>query len=101
MLYSAFMMKRYLLMKKLATVFPKMWMRPGEEFSINYKGTIWTGEGSYDNEGSSLFDRYVYNEDPHEVLYTMGIRNTLRTILDEAGWYCEWYDAGTVFIFPK
>jgi hypothetical protein len=38
--------------------------------------------------------------DPQETVYTLGVRNTLKAILDEAGWYAEWNDGGTVFIFP-
>ena len=94
-------MNRHLLMKKLQTVFPKMWMKLGEEFDGNHKGTIWTGEGSEDTEGMSLFDYYAYDMDPQERFYTMGVRNTLQTILSDAGWYAEFYDGGTVFIFPS
>jgi hypothetical protein len=77
-----------------------MWMKLGEEFSNRHKGTIWTGEGSSGPDGLPLFDNYAWDMDPQETVYTLGVRNTLKAILDEAGWYAEWNDGGTVFIFP-
>lgn len=88
------------LKKILAKVYPKMWIKDSEDFN-GKKGSIWTGEGSYDNEGNSLFDYHAGGWDIQEKLYVLGIRKSLHNLLDGHGWYCEWLDGGTVFIYEK
>jgi len=81
------------LMALLQEKFPKMWMKESEQFD-GTKNAIWTGEGSMDNEDFPLFN---YGTD--NTMYTMGIRKELFELLEDNGWYCEWQDAGTIFIF--
>jgi hypothetical protein len=47
------------LMDILKSEYPKAWFKPGEDFSSDYsENTIWSGEGSYANDGMKLFDPY-------------------------------------------
>jgi hypothetical protein len=81
------------LMEKLEKKFPKAWFKEGGLFNSAHAGTIWTGEGSYNNKGEELF-KY------HEFVgkYDMGIHKDLREFLDKNGAYAEAYDSGTYFI---
>lgn len=89
--------ERYELMSILTKKFPKMWMKESEEFGAPRNG-IWTGEGSYDNDGCEMFNYYA---NPTSTLYDMGINKELVDILDEHGWFAEWYDSGTVLIYKQ
>jgi len=53
---------------------------------------LWTGEGSDMPDGLPAFDYYN-----HEY-YEMGVHPKLFKFLNKCGWYCEFHDAGTVFI---
>lgn len=83
------------MMQILKQKFPKMWIKLSEQFN-GREGNIWTGEGSCHNDEheTPLFNYY----DTKEVLYKMGVHKDLVKTLDKHGWYCEFYDAGTVFI---
>ena len=87
-------MKRGLkgLMTKLTKTFPELWLKDGAEFHSGYGHTLWTGEGSYMPYGLPAFDHYNYE------FYEMGIHPKLFKFLAKGGWYCEFHDAGTVFI---
>lgn len=93
------MTNREKLMELLKQQFPKMWMKTSEEFADSFVGGIWTGENSYDNEELPMFD--YHSEDYKEILYVMGVRKTLADLLQQHGWFCEFYDSGTVFIYPN
>lgn len=80
-------------MLKLEKKFPKMWFKCGEEFSSNHDNSIWTGEGSEIN-GESAFDYYGYRD-------TMGVNPKLVAELSKMSLWAEFYDAGTVFIYPN
>ena len=90
---------RQSLMAKLQKKYPKMFLRTTEEFSGS-EGGIWTsGEsGVSDSKGFPLFDYYA--EDYKEINYIMGVSKSLSEFLEKNGWYCEFYDAGTVMIYP-
>ena len=105
------MTNREQLMQILAKTFPKMWMKDGTEWNHNSKANfIWTGEGSCWVEiichslGSAELEHNLFNYhltyEKHGT-YEMGIHKKLVALLDEHGWYCEWHDAGTVFIYPS
>jgi hypothetical protein len=83
-------------MKFLAKKFPNMWFKDGGEFSPDHVGTIWTGEGSYLNDlfPVDAFDYYGYSS-------TMGVHPAVHKALDRQGLYAEFYDAGTVFLYPQ
>lgn len=87
--------------------FPDMWMKSTEEFD-GRKGGIWTGEGSTvfdgmaeDSVGNGLSEDHIpmFDYDADDSIYEMGINKKLVKVLDEHGWYAEFYDAGTVFIY--
>jgi len=80
-------------MERLARKFPKVWFKDGGEFSPDHDGLIWTGEGSYIGDANA-FDYYGYGN-------TMGIHPELHKALDKLGLYAEFYDAGTVFLYPQ
>src|SRR6185312_12524374 len=97
-------MSRDKLMKLLEKEFPNMWMKYSEEFNGNDDvEAIWTGEGSYlldEHHGKvPLFDYNAGFTDRQERVYVMGIYKKLRTLLESNGWYSEWYDGGTVFLY--
>jgi hypothetical protein len=33
--------------------------------------------------------------------YTFGIENSLNELVEECGWFFEWYDAGTLMCYPS
>lgn len=80
------------LMELLKQKFPKMWMKPGEEFDPAYEGQIWTGENSFDNDGLPLFDYDAISD-----MWVFGVRADLNEMLEKSGWYAECYDPGTYF----
>ena len=84
------------LMKSLAKRFPKMFLKTTEEFGI-IKGGVWTsGEDHYkDEEGNVLFDYYGEYGD-----YTFGVHTPFAEWVEKRGWFCEWYDPGTMMIWP-
>lgn len=92
-------MKRAALIATLNRTFPGMKCRLGEDFSADYRGAIWTGEDAPDIDGNPMFNHYGFDVDPHERVWTLGIHNALRDVLDQAGWHAEFHDPGTVFIF--
>jgi hypothetical protein len=77
--------------------FPKMWLKPSEDFSREFEGGIWTGEGSIDNDGLPMFDYWSHEES----IYEMGVRKTLLSLLEKHGWWAECYDAGTYMLMPE
>jgi hypothetical protein len=80
-------------MGKLQAMFPEMWFKDGGEFRDNDANSIWTGEGSY-IDGNSAFSSYGYSE-------TMGVHPKLDKALSKLDLWAEFYDAGTVFIYPN
>jgi len=85
------------LLSLLRKKYPKAWFKPGEDFSSEYsENTIWTGEGSYANDGNSLFD-------PHSndyKKYVLDVYKPFNDFIESLGYYIEPYDAGTYFILP-
>lgn len=79
--------------------FPGVWIKDGAEFDSRHAGALWTGEGSWveDEHGKdAAFDSYSVVDE----LYPNGVHHQLATFLEQRGFYCEFYDAGTVFIYP-
>ena len=92
-------MNRKQLIKALQKKYPKSTFRTTEEFSSSMEGGIWTsGENQTQlHAGLPLFD--YYSQDGGSQSYTFGVRTYLHDFLEEQGWYCEFYDAGTVMIW--
>jgi hypothetical protein len=66
--------------------------REGEEFSEGQKGSIWSwAEG----EHPDYFN--YYSEDYKN--FDMGVNKKLMKELAKVGYYAEWYDCGTIFIY--
>jgi hypothetical protein len=82
-------------LNKLEAMFPNAWFKPGEYFSSGFENAIWTGEGS-DINGVCMFNYYGYqNED------MIGVHPKMAATLKKMNMYADWYDAGTVFIWPN
>ena len=61
--------------------------RPSEDFD-GHKGGIWTGgEGEPSIDGEGIFNYWGSNNPDVE------------KFLEERGWFAEWYDAGTMFLW--
>ena len=62
-----------------------------KDFSIAGEGIWISGEST-----SDLFNYYS------EVWYdTFGVQPALNDFVEENGWYFEWYDAGTMMVWPN
>ena len=71
-----------------------MFLKTTEEINGS-EGGIWTsGECGITEGGLPLFNYYAETES-----YIFGVLTSLHNYLEERGWYCEWYDAGTIMIY--
>jgi len=61
------------------------------------EGGIWIcGECGYLNKkGIPYFDYYDMSS-----LYTFGVENKLYRLAERHGWYFDWYDGGTIMVYP-
>lgn len=67
-----------------------------EEFDGS-KGGIWTtGEGDQMYKGKRIFDYYTTDHKKYE----FGVYKPFAKEMEKRGWYAEWYDAGTMMIWP-
>lgn len=81
------------LIKKIDKELPEAKAMEGIEWDMGYEEAIWfKGSEDYAADGQPIFDIYG-NID------TDGVHPKLYKIIDTAGWYCEPYDAGTLFAF--
>lgn len=94
---SRYKVDRDKLISKLRRAYPNMFLRTTEEFN-GTKGGIWTSgeESPTDRNGDELFDYYSEDYDNR----TFGVINHFDNFLNRNGWFCEWYDAGTMMIYP-
>jgi len=91
-------MNRQELIEELKKRYPKMMFKTTEEFSKDMEGGVWTsGEDGQLHAGLPLFN--YYSQDGGSESYIFGVRTFLHNWLEEQGWYCEWYDPGTVIIW--
>ena len=66
-----------------------------EEFGGG-EGGIWvSGEDTYEFKGKVIYDYYAEGSG-----YELGVNVKWEKELNKRGWYSEWYDAGTVQIWP-
>ena len=71
-------------------------VRTTEEFDGS-NGGIWvSGENLDEYKGKRIY--HYYSNDSKK--YTFGVLNSWEKELNKRGWYNEWYDAGTVMIWP-
>jgi len=90
-------MNRAKLIEELKKRYPGKNFRTSEEFSDSMPGGVWTSGEDGKEESLPLFNYYA--QDNSEKTYIFGVRTFLHNWLEEQGWYCEWYDAGTVMIW--
>lgn len=75
----------------------KSGVRTTEEFSSNSQGGVWvSGEDMSEYQGAVIYDYYAEGS-----LYELGVLVEFENMLQQHGWYSEWYDAGTVMIQPE
>lgn len=61
------------------------------------EGGIWLcGECGDEYKGKTIYDHYTMNHTD----YRMGVLNQWEDQLNKMGWYSQWYDAGTVMVYP-
>ena len=71
-------------------------VRTSEEFD-GAQGGIWTtGENGDEYKGNVIYD--YYSMDHKNRIF--GVDKKWDKELNKRGWYSEWYDAGTVMIWP-
>lgn len=87
---------RQQMMDALKRAYPNQHMRVGEDFNSDSEGSIWMSaeDGTVDRKGIEIFDYYG----PHS-LYELGVVKHLNAYVERHGWYFEWYDAGTIFLW--
>jgi hypothetical protein len=71
-------------------------VRTTEDFNGN-EGGIWlSGENMDEYKGQVIYDYYSEDYKNRE----FGVLNKWEKELNKRGWYSEWYDAGTVMVWP-
>lgn len=92
------MKSRSQVIKLLEKKYPKMMLNLSEDFN-GTEGGIWTsGEDHLSaKDDYSLFN--YYSED--HTRYDLGVHKEIGELLEKHGWYAEWYDAGTVMLWPQ
>lgn len=71
--------------------------KPSEEFADRMEGGIWmSGEAGDEYKGNVIYSYYSEDIKNRE----FGVLNKWEKELNKKGWYSEWYDAGTVSIWP-
>ena len=88
------------LIELLEAKFPKIRLAESEMFDGSKNG-IWvrsTEDGMTAKDGHKLFDYYAM--DNKEIRYVFGVHREIGDVLEEHGWYGEWYDTGTMFFYP-
>ena len=81
------------LIKKINKELPEAMATEGIEWDANSDSAIWfRGSEDYAADDQLIYDNYGH-------INTMGVHPKLYKIVEAAGWYCEPYDAGTLFAF--
>jgi len=99
------------IINKIQAKFPKMWIKPGEEFDGG-SAVAWSGEGSeingipafdYNDEGGALMadaaDEFGFDASKMGSSYEMGVHKDLIALSDELGIYWEAHDPGTYLAY--
>ncbi len=91
------------LKEALAIRFPGVWTKPGEDFSQEFKGSLWTGEDSWIqiNCAGDMIKVPAFDYHDEFGLYPYGVLETLAKWLESHGFYAEAYDGGTFFIWER
>ena len=86
------------LMSLLQSQYGISFMKTTEEFGIN-PGGIWLSAEDRDpmpNSAELIFDYYSEDYQRYDVGVNIDFENWLRS----NGWYPEWYDVGTIMLWP-
>ncbi len=87
--------KRQKMMDLLKKKYKFDFVRTTEEFDGS-PGGIWvTGEGPQSVGGKRIYDYYK-----DDTAYELGVLRKFEQALNKLGWYSEWYDPGTIMIWP-
>lgn len=96
-------MKKSTVIKKLIAKFPDIHgIKDGESWGS--PGSIHLGDAAEGGEINGLAAADYYNEfrsSVYEHEYGFNIHVELASFLDEHGYFCEWYDAGTLLAYEK
>ena len=66
-----------------------------EDFNGNEGGVWISGEGEETYSNLTIYDYYTESK-----MYELGVLSKWEEQLQKNGWYSEWYDAGTVMLWP-
>ena len=80
----------------LKTKFGMTFVSTTEEFNGSEGGVWVSGESGDVYKGKMIYN--YYSEDYKN--YELGVLNRFEKQINKIGWYSEWYDAGTVMIWP-
>jgi hypothetical protein len=90
------------LKQDLATRFPNVWIKDGRDFCSDYACSLWTGDGSQiDVHGDKVYTVDAFDLYSDSRQYVTGVWRELYNFLDARGYYCEFHDPGTVFIWER
>jgi hypothetical protein len=84
--------------QKLNEKYPKLTLDTSEAFNQS-NGGIWvkgTENGITAKDGKKLFNYYA-----EQKIYELGVHNEINKFVEKLGWYFEWYDCGTIFIYEN
>jgi hypothetical protein len=70
-------------------------VRESEEWGYNDGGIVVLST----EEQNKLFNYWACDWDFECEHYTFGIANALAEAMCDLGWYCSWYDSGTVMVW--
>lgn len=87
------------LMVAINDKYPNLSTKEGGLFSSQYKSGIWVcGEdGATDKKGMRIFNYYASGN--LSKYYDIGVLSTFVKFLSDRGWFAEWYDCGTAFLW--
>lgn len=89
-------MQREAVMTKLKATYPKLFINTTEAFDGSEGGIWMSGEdGVVDKKGDLIFDYYAESSK-----YEFGVIYHLNNWAERNGWMFEWYDAGTIMMYP-
>ena len=91
-------MKRETIIAKLKAKYPTLFIKTTEEFDGSEGGLWMCGEDCdvTDRNGMPIFDYYAESSK-----YDFGVIYHLNNWADRNGWMFEWYDAGTIMMYPN
>lgn len=84
----------------LSEQFPKVWLKDGKLFARTEE-CLWTGEGSTIDVRieDGIYEVDAFNSYDTSDMYVFGVHKALHNALADYGFFAEFYDAGTVFIY--